>query len=230
MQNEILLKIKKLLDLSKNNTNVHEAAAAYHAAQKLLTQHRLSLVDLEKADDSDYDFDDVYYGKRKITWKGVLASGIAKCNGCRAFWRATRAGRVLQVVGKKANIDIVKWLYASVSAQIESLCKLAVQASYGGKTFSNNFKLGASNAVIQRLQLAKSEVESEYTGTHALVHINQADAKLEQYFREVLEVKPYTAKFTGDSNGYAAGTRAGKRVNITKGGLPNKSVAGLIGK
>jgi hypothetical protein len=230
MSEQILAKVKRLMALSNNNSNVNEAANAYKAAQKLLSENRLSMADVdslvEESDEEEVEASDegLYVGKRAITWKGSLAMGIAQCNGCDVYWNHTYKegiGRCkqLKVVGRQSDIDIVRWLYSSVSTQIESLCKIEMTFNGGGgKTFSNNFKKGATSAVVARLVEAKREVEQKYADTTALVLVKNKDAEVSKFMGTLgLRKTKTTSRF--DSSGYDAGRAAGKRVNLTRGGL-----------
>jgi len=223
MNNPILEKVKRLLSLSNNNTNVNEAASAFKAAQRLLSEHRLSMADIDGLTDEDaigVDDDGLYVGKRAITWKGQLGIGIAQCNGCDVYWCHVAGGKKsLKAVGRQSNIDIVRWLYRSVSAQIDWLCKSAMlHQGSGGKTFSNSFRLGAVSAVIVRLKEAKKEVEQAYDGTHALVLVKNQDAAVKQFMGTLgLRKRQVNSRYNG--NAYNQGKSAGGRVNLSRGGL-----------
>jgi hypothetical protein len=242
MSDKILAKVKNLLELSSNNSSVNEAAAAYKAAQKLLSEHRLSMADVELFSDSDEEEieeskDALYVGKRAITWKGILARGIANCNGCDVFWSSdwcvasNSMKKRLTVVGRKSDITIVQWLFHSVSFQIEIFSKSALVANGGGgKTFSNNFKKGATSSVLSRLREAKKEVEQEYEGTKAMVLVSRKDEDVARYMSS-LPLRGGKAYSRYDSAGYSAGVAAGKRVNITGGSIGSGSsgTKGLLG-
>ncbi len=220
MSDKILSKVKNLLELSQNNANVNEAAVAYKAAQKLLSENRLSMADVECFDDSlDEPVEEgpLYEGKRAITWKGSLAHGIAHCNGCEVYWDNHGYKKKLTLVGRSSDISIVRWLYSLVSNQIEMFCKAAlISNGGGGKTFSNNFKRGAVDSVLRRLQEAKREVEQKYEGSQALVFVKKKDEAINQHMSKLnLRSKKTTARY--DRRGYSAGIEAGKRVDLSRG-------------
>lgn len=231
MSEHILTKVKRLLALSNNNANVNEAASAYKLAQKLLSENRLSMADVDSIGDNVEEEikkgeEGLYVGKRAITWKGSLAVGISECNGCHVHW-----GRVyvpgkggckkLTLIGRPSDIAIVQWLYHSVVSQIDSLCKAAmIMNGGGGKTFSNNFKHGAVSAVVARIKEAKQEVDQKYNGTAALVLVKNKDEAVAAYVKKAfpnLRSTKTTSRY--DSNGYNEGKRAGGRVNLSRGGL-----------
>ena len=213
MNENILLKVKNLLELSKKNTNINESAAAYKAAQKLLTRHKLSMADVMATQDSRVEIsqsnDPLYEGKRAIAWRGTLASGIAEVNDCFTYWGKIWSTRgywlnYLYVVGTSEDVEIVRWLFNSVSNQIEIFCKAAMVAGLGkGKTYANNFKRGAVNTVISRLEEAKVEVEEEYEGSNALVLMQKYSAELESA-KEKIGLKTIHFHSRYDDNGYQA--------------------------
>jgi hypothetical protein len=224
MSASILNKVKDLLSLSEGAGNVNEKASAYKLAQKLLAKHRLTMADIEASGVStdkesvEVSSEPLYEGKRMITWLGILASGIAANNDCAVYWSGGKVRR-LTILGRKSDVEIVRYLYDTVSAQILSFCKVALRRNGGGKTFSNNFKLGAANVVIQRITEATKEVEQDYAGSRAMVLVKRDRAELESAkaklgLRSKAAVK---ARFSPD--GYAAGRAAGARVNLTRGGL-----------
>ena len=191
MNYEIISKIQNLLNLSKNNINLNESAAAYKAAQKLLTRHKLTLADIQlkesKHSNEPIEISDIplYTGKRAITWKGCLADRIATANGCGVWW------------SKQWN-----------------------------KTFSNNFKIGAVDAIAERLTEAKQEVEKEYEGTAAMVLVKKNEIEVSKAMNS-MNLKPKKASYRSDYSGYAAGKMAGKKVDLSKYKM-NSTTKGLL--
>src|SRR4029077_13075327 len=96
MGTKILDRIKKLMELSKNNPNVNEAASAAAHVQELLDLHQLSLAEIEAAGGAAATKDEPIAphsfptGQRiKAAWRGALANGIARANGCHMYWNGT---------------------------------------------------------------------------------------------------------------------------------------------
>lgn len=226
MDSQIKNKIKDLLSLSKDGANLNESTNAYKLAQKLLIKHNLSMVDISLDKDNNEPIitseAPLYVGKRAITWKGRLAHTICEANNCFCYWHLKYENyhliRKLVVVGRKSDIETVDWLYKTISSQIEIFCVNAILVYGGGKTFANNFKLGAINAVSSRLKEAKQEVESEYIGTKAMVHIDQIQKKLKEKQKE-LKLLTYKVQYREHKDGYVAGVVAGNNISLAKGNL-----------
>lgn len=225
---KVIEKVKKLLSLHNNNTSLNEASNAYKVAQKLLAEHRLSMADIESASDlkeenigvSDHC---LYEGKRRITWRVRLASIVARNNGCDVLLY----GGNIRLVGRDSDFVIVKWLYDSIETQIEAMAKHTCKGM--GKGYSNDFKLGAVSRVAERLAEAKQETRDKYSGTKALVLVDQKDAAIKKYVKDVLKV---TSSHTGGSakrrEAFNRGQQAGNKVNLSKGGLNTANNKGLL--
>lgn len=89
MDNEkIIVKIKKVLELSKNNPSQEEAKAAALQAQKLLAKYHIDMAEVEDIDlDASESIDEVkvFVGTGK-KWKYTLAGIIARNFRCRHFY------------------------------------------------------------------------------------------------------------------------------------------------
>lgn len=230
IMNEILSKVRNLLSLSDKNQNLNEAAAAFKAAQKLLSKHRLSITDVyvseedkEPVKESD---EPLYAGARAITWRGDLAASVCKANGCHAFWRITavngRRQKQLLIIGRESDINTVRYMYNLIASQIEAMCASALLTNGGGKTFSNNFKLGAVDTISSRLKEATQEVEDQYKGTTALVLVKQADNEVNQAVAK-LKLRKRSVSYRHNREGYAQGQAAGRRVNLSRGSIGGKN-------
>lgn len=89
MDNEkIIVKIKKVLELAKNNPSPEEAKAAALQAQKLLAKYHIDMAEVEDIDlDASESIDEVkvFVGTGK-KWKYTLAGIIARNFRCRHFY------------------------------------------------------------------------------------------------------------------------------------------------
>lgn len=87
-----------------------------------------------------------------------------------------------------------------------------------GKTWSNNFKFGASETVIARLEEARRAVRQEYTGTQALVLVREHEKQVDQWMdKNVGKLKNMTRNFNYDPSAKKIGLKAGHRVSLNKG-------------
>ena len=83
---KIISKIKKILELSRNNPSKEEAESAAAKAQLLMAQYHLELADVEGVEDTDDIFEiEVNCGKGN-KWKYALAGIVAKNFRCKHFY------------------------------------------------------------------------------------------------------------------------------------------------
>lgn len=216
MNENILDKVRKLLELSKNNTNINEANAALAQAQALMTKHRLSMFDLDKKI-GDLTEVDLPQGKRNISWKSQLLNGICKNNNCKTIIMEGK-GISYRIIGTETDIELVKFIYDTIVAQIEFHVSEALRNNLGtGKTFTNNFKLAAVQTVIQRMNEANKKVMESVT--NAMVFVNTSQAKIASYVENNIgKLRPH--KYAGgalDEDGWQLGTEAGRKVSWNKG-------------
>jgi len=218
--NSILIKIQGLLNLANNNSNVEEAALAASRAQELCDKYRLDLAAIEEdtghqqnKEEISKDHAPLYRGQRSIYWKTRLAVGLCEPNGCKVFLR----GGNIQIVGRKTNSEIVRYMFSYLSKEIERLCAQQLVRG-GGKTWANNFKIGAVNAISDRLKVSQKETFKSYTGTTALVVVKQESEEVEQWTENNMNLsRGKTASFRGHSSARNAGYDAGSKIPLNKG-------------
>lgn len=226
----IVSRVQKLLALANNNSNVNEAAVAAAQAQRLIEQHNLDMAQLAADNGKDSisdeeianDYTPLYEGKRAITWKGTLADVLARANNCRVFLQ----GGNIRIVGKTTGVELTRFLFNYVSAEVERLCETAIKSDRedtgkaGAKTWANNFKLGAVTAVRDNLKIAQAETRAKYEGTQAMVLINNEAQAVEKWLGDNMKLRNKAAHpVAGDHDARAAGYRAGKTIDLNRTGL-----------
>jgi hypothetical protein len=253
---KILTRVRNLLRLAGNNASVEESALAAAAAQRLIDEHNLSAA-LLAADTNTPDPDDaplldtraagadpIEPGKPQRDgttyqdrWKVTLASTIAKANGSRIYtWNAA-----IQIIGRPADIDTVRYLYSYLRAETERLTEL--QGRGMGATWRNNFKYGVVDAIRAKLAEGKKQFEQEArtracaqaasSGT-ALIKVDRALATIEKRGTDIerymyspeakatgLKLSKVKTKIRVNNSARAAGRAAGSRIQIgnAKAGL-----------
>lgn len=111
---QILNKIRNLLDLASNNPNEHEAAAAALKAQELMAKHNIALADLDREQASMELCEAVYHdlGKHEVkTWKYGLAQIIAKNFCCKTYSIKQGPYSHLVFYGHKSDAQIAKEVF-----------------------------------------------------------------------------------------------------------------------
>lgn len=253
---KILDRIKKLLALAHNNTNANEAATAAAQAQALMSRHAIDSMMLETAGDDPEEPIETetlwVEGNKRSTWRGRLAVTLCRVNQCKAYITEIRTARTqskpqaeLRIIGKASDAQTVRYVFTYLVREIERLCDEEIELRGSmGKTWCNNFKLGAVDTINMRLIEADAKARAEMrkeaaaptsTGT-ALVLVNTAIAKVDAtreavqlYGKQKLHL--ITAKASEgryDASARAVGRKAGERVDLSRGGR-SKLGAGVRG-
>jgi len=231
---KILDRVRKLLELAKSD-NVHEAGNAAAAAQDLMSRHSISEAMLDVSPDQDEMIDsDILFaetGAQMPTWKLLLGSCIAEVNQCKAF----QSGSTLQIIGKPSSAATVRYLFMYIAREIDRLCDFeARNRGAPGRTWSNNFRLGAVSEVSRRLREAdaaaraamkREAYEGDTNGTGvALMRINNALTKLDEqklavevYGKTRFRLRTMKRSARYDHSARDAGKRAGATIDLSHG-------------
>lgn len=244
---KILDRVRKLLELAKSD-NIYEAASAAAQAQALMSRHAIEqamLSTVTAEEEIEQDVLDAGSGATLATWRGALARAICEANGCTCL----RSGAQLLVIGRPSDASKVRYLHRYVEREIERLCKLALdERGNPGRTWANNFKLGAVSAARDALvavtaaarAAARREADASDTlgSGAALVRVNSALAKLdahrgnvEAYMRRRYpNIRAVKRTARTDVGAREAGRRAGASIDLggsSKGSLGSGSRAAL---
>lgn len=148
----VLDRVRKLLALSANTTNEHEASLAAARAAALMARHEIHEAELRALDEAAVvrtpePIDNLRAtgdrGKR-VAWHLALAWGVSRRLHCHYY---TRAGAIF-FFGRLTAIQTASYLLAYLTGEVE---RLARQADLRGKAEHGAFKLGCAQRVAQRL-------------------------------------------------------------------------------
>jgi len=218
-------KVIKLINLSKNNSNINEAAAAFAKAQKLITKYNLDKAKLLKSDGTISDSilkESLFSGRRKSKWKTNVALATAKANNCFVFSeRDTQGNFSLIIAGTKEDLYSTRYMFDSIINQLDIITKhfmsLQNMGRAGAKRIANSFKLGATKVIYNKLVTAVEEVEEEYKGTQALTIVKNKLTQAEKWVKSSTDlVTVKQPQSTIDRKAFAQGEQAGQRIQINK--------------
>jgi hypothetical protein len=242
----VLDRVRKLLELGHSD-NINESANAMGHAQRLMAKHNISeamlAIEADDGDDDEAVEDDLLYsdGVNKLpTWKNWLAGEMADLQQCRVY--STHDGRRggqarLHIVGRPSDATTLRYLFSYITREINRLANSEAELlGSPGRTWFNNFRLGAVGVIVKRLQEANKEARVELkreandgdtlgNGT-ALVLVNTAIAKIESrkadadaFCKDNLNLRTTSGSRSNyDPGGRSAGARAGAGININGGG------------
>lgn len=237
MNEDKLRQIQKLLSLSKNNDSLHEAAAAFKTAQRLMEKYRISeamleSLDVEAEEEIEKDILHSANGRRLAWWKRTLSSALATVNGCKIYTWKEKDKSLIMIVGEPSDAATVRYMYNYIANEIDRLTKAAAkERGSPGKTWCNSFRIGAVDEVSKRLhearEEARDEAEKEAEGNStALVRVASAIAKIDKktvdakkwMYGNVKGLRKQTTRRCIDKDAKKVGQRAGSKINISSGG------------
>lgn len=228
---KILDRVGKLLRLAES-ANDNEAANAAAAAQRLMSEHSITIEMLGDADETDEGAVrdrgpmgqwDALEERRRSAWRWSLAWGIAKANGCKPWRRIARNGRLVQTfIGRESDGKTCAYLYRYLVIEIDRRAKL-----HGGRgrSWILAYRKGIVTTLAKRLANARDEAADRMRAaadtSTALVRVNDAIARIEiageqaaVYMGDAGLKYGRARASTVDSRGYAAGRADGRTVSL----------------
>ena len=166
---DIISKVQKLRRLA-TSSNVHEAAAAAAAADRLIQEHRLHESEIEAQagaveEKPTEDFEPLIVGTRThtATWRYRLALNLAHHYdvACYSSWRKNASGQVdrtLHLIGRKSDVETMRYQDAYFTLEIE---RLARASGLRGRAALNSFRLGAVSGLFEAMRASKQAVMQE---------------------------------------------------------------------
>lgn len=212
-QDARLVRIQKLLALADNNPDEHEARAAFGRAGELMLKYNLDPASLERR-----DYQHTFLGKssgRVPHFHYVVAAILQEFFFVECIWvdsyivhRGVR-GHILEVMGKRANVEMAEYVYECLLRQAEALWQ-AFKREHGirDRTAKRQYLDGLLTGF--RRQLVRTHRQSEARG---LVWVG--DPGLEAFSRTR---HPRTTGRRLDAVGGSAvreqGVRAGEQLRL----------------
>lgn len=226
MNEEVLAKIRKLRRLAAS-ADEHEAAAAAGAAQALMSKYQIdeAILSFESEDGPAAEEpvkaweDPLDVNKSKIAWKGTLASGIARANGCRVLY----FGGNIRIIGTATNVSACRYLYAWLAEEIDRIAR--IRGAGNGRAWAHAFRVGCAQAVADRLRQAAADAKkaalSGATTAGAIVLVNRALAvidrdaeRADKFIKDTFHVRTAHRSRVSDSSGFVAGKETGERMSL----------------
>ncbi len=178
----VIDKVRKLRALA-TSSNVHEAATAAAAAERLLLEHELSEAEIgagdeprERAELAGEYLDS--HGANVTRWRSNLAHYLAHVHGCTAWiepvW-SEEAGNTswkVRIAGRPSDVAIARYLHTWLTAEILRL--VASEGKGRGRSWRNSYGWGAVLGIREQMARARAEVRAAATSTALAV----VDARL----------------------------------------------------
>lgn len=221
----VLEKVRRLRALA-TSANIHEAANAAAQADRLIQEHRLEESQIEAtsgepAEKPSESPDPITFGRRVQGWRWRLAVRLCSHYDVASYSSWRQGERTLHMVGRKSDVETVRYQVAYYTIEIERLAQSQKPGSWnGGRSFFNAFRLGAVVGLLEAMATEKREtIEASRApaATHraAMVLVNRRDesrAELEKHHPKLRRGGPSHGS-TSDAAGFNAGKRAGAALN-----------------
>ena len=154
-------------------------------------------------------------------WKLSLAQALAEHNYCRVLVRPGKRPRggekspaVLSLLGSKANVTTIHYLYKALERDIEALCKTGLRSGDGsGRLWATSFRLGAVFSVRRRLTAVVQRDRRSAKDT-TLERLDEDHQRIEEWL-DNKQVKTRERKEQElDEEGFLSGLRAGQKLDL----------------
>ena len=242
MDNSILLRIKKLLALANDKRgNEAEAKAAMEKAHQLLSEHNLSMAQVDSAIESGVTENKFFeITGRLASWKPVVWGAVARLFYGYYFYSQTyryvdgreTAGYTHTIIAEEQNADVAMTVSAFVIDQVEQLAKYHKGS---GRAFISSYKHGVAHRIDERVNaiIAKAKAgEMELSDGTDLMCVSSLYDKATEAIQDYVRKKDIKVKqkevSISEIEGFTAGMVAGDKVSLNRP-VSNSVVTGRLG-
>lgn len=244
---ETLQKMKALYESAKKINNEGEAEAAAAMINKLLIKYNLTMEDIgEKREESDIIKDEISgmnYAMRGW-WEVQLTNVLCRYNLCQSFTYGRHYDKIL-IVGRKDNVEIVKWLKDTLSERYVAISKIRykqykMQIANGDiwadeiptlHRYQRSYLMGVCGGLERKLKEIKEQNELKYQEQITALVVNN-EAALQKFYKDEGMIFGKGIKYNRDScadakrKGYTDGYKANVNRPLNNG---KSKVSGYIG-
>lgn len=230
MNVKILETLKKLLRLSANNSNEHEAQAAMLKAQQIAIQNNINIASVaHHASKPDTDS-----GLRYVKNEKMIGQRFSICHkfSCGILLKhfnvkivssgGRYSGRVLYFIGTENNVDFAKFAYDYLNETFLNCWREYKKTYQKPLNYRETYIFGLFRGLMDKLEQNKREQEnnisSEFKNSYALV-VADANKGLEMatnnFFptRKSVKSRQVSAK---DGKAFSDGYERGKAINVNR--------------
>ena len=217
----IVSRIRKLLALAEGSEG-NEAEVAASMAQRLMTEHAITLSHLDEA--AMLETDPVGMHKFEVglnsQWRIQLAWAIAThCNvSCLRSTSRVNGKRLVEAwgYGHRSDLEVWEYLYTVAAREITKRTKAhraeaPIDHATGkvDRSYMNRYRLGLVTGLRRRLQHEKNQRQEKSPEEGLVLQSRAARAKAELH-----RCNPHTRSHSSSVRANGAGQRDGYRINI----------------
>lgn len=226
---EIILKIKKLLNLSegaKEINSLEEAETAIKLANTLMLKYNISLIDVNNVENNNFkinfseklSFEDTYL---KTIWKYKLLKVLAVNNLCEVTFN--KKSKLQQILGEEFNVRIVEYLYNFLLNKIPvifentyyNLNNFKLKQSLSKKEYLAQYLEGFIEGLKIKLNQQFNDLKSSDDKFNSLIKIN--DYHIKNYIKNNCRVISLKNTTISNTEVFNKGLNDGKNVKLNKG-------------
>lgn len=218
MDNKIVERVRKLLAMAKDSSSPNEAAIAARRASKLMEQHNLQQADIllnqDFTDRITSHTSDRGYGMVP-RWYAILLVPVAKVYDCEVRYIFDGNKKKPQFLGMDEDVLVASYVLEYLAGEIERLAKKHRKECGADRIAMNDFRNGASQAIVSMLNVMIKEKQQQTSKGTELVLCKQ-NMIAQKFGREVGKYKQ-SSRRTRSSIHHELGKRAGSKVSIRRG-------------
>lgn len=232
----VLEKVKKLVALASGSVNENECAAARSAADRLMSEYRISQADLEvKGDIQSEPFarKAIHSGGKRIAWAEVVLRELCNHFGGYFFFESRRSGgnygqgregskgnQSYTVVARESDLLVIEYFYTYLCEEVDRLSRFHARGN--GLAFALAFRMGVAQGIsaqFRELRAAARVVAQANAQSCALVLLDKRASEAEAETRRIVPGLRTGKGITGGRDQYARarGFEEGKKVQIRTG-------------
>lgn len=224
---EIIEKLRKLITLRDHpNTSEQEVLNAAQAITKLLYKYNMEESDISMEEKilnpilcEEIEYKTTLCGGK---WYSSLVAVITNNNLCKCLIISipnSKSGRLtrdkFQIVGRKNNIEMVKYMIDSYSNKFYHIGKYKYKNEYKGELTENKFLRSFLEGCAAGLQYKYQQLKKDYEGINALVVATQNE--IMEFLSNKNIRKGRQSKEKMDYSAYQSGYNTGKDAELNKG-------------
>ena len=222
-------RIRALLSKTEDaGATAEEAAAAAAKAGELMAKHRLSMSDIEFAEEP-VEIDTHWTGRRTHGAPVTRALGGVEVYCGVKIWLAKNANRGagIQIFGMKSDVAMAKWLVAYIADAAERAAseyrktddykRKAIDAA-DRRSMTRSFKIGFCESVSSRLRMMARERGPDLKTADGTALVPLRDAHVSSAYDAMPDWKKPrgVARMADAGYGVGAGIAAGQRVSLNR--------------
>ncbi len=224
MNNKVLDKVQKLIDLAGNNPSQEEAESAMMMAQSLLAKNGLEMSDLPGEKSSVFlGTTERGHGPMPVWWKRVIANTLARNFRCKSYTvKYKGGGSALLFVGLKQDLEVCLWVRELAFRACADQTSLYVarkkqECFFWSKKLAARYRNDFRRGWIGGLDDAFARNVAKMSEEHALVIVEspEVDEWVESQ-GDVQEGKVSKPVSAGSLDAMMNGRRAGMRFSYKK--------------